>query len=86
MADVTDNANPSNLPANTVKRVSNGTGNFKLLQDDELIAFTGATPATTGATSTTPFGFTTAAQADALVTNVREMRAALIATGIMKNP
>lgn len=39
MADVTANANPSNIPANTLKRVSNGTGDFKLLQDDEQVAF-----------------------------------------------
>jgi hypothetical protein len=45
-------------------------------------AFTGATPANTAATSTTPFGFSEA-QANALVANVREMRAALIAQGIM---
>lgn len=45
-------------------------------------AFTGATPADTAATSTTPFGFSEA-QANALVDNVREMRAALIAAGIM---
>jgi hypothetical protein len=46
-------------------------------------AFSTATPAATGATNTTPYGFTGATQADALVTNVREMRAALIAAGIM---
>jgi len=45
-------------------------------------AFTGATPANTAATSTTPFGFSEA-QANALVANVREMRAALITHGIM---
>jgi hypothetical protein len=46
------------------------------------IAFTGAAPAATAATSSTPFGFAQA-QADALVANVREMRSALIAKGIM---
>lgn len=45
-------------------------------------AFTGATPANTGATSSTPFGFSEA-QANALVANVREMRAVLIAQGLM---
>ena len=45
-------------------------------------AFTGATPAATAATSTTPFGFSEA-QANALVENVREMRAVLIAQGLM---
>lgn len=48
------------------------------------IAFTGATPANTAASNAaTPYGFTTQGQADALVANVREMRAALIAHGIM---
>jgi hypothetical protein len=45
-------------------------------------AFTGATPAATAATSSTPFGFSEA-QANALVANVREIRAVLIAQGIM---
>lgn len=44
-------------------------------------AFTGATPANTAA-ATSSYGFAQA-QADALVANVREMRAALIAHGIM---
>jgi hypothetical protein len=47
-------------------------------------AFTGATPADTAATSTTPFGYSEA-QANALVANVREIRAVLIARGIMAN-
>lgn len=84
MADVTANANPSNIPANTLKRVSNGTGDFKLLQDDEQFELTSNTPAATGATSTTPFGFAEA-QANAIVANVREMRAAMIAAGICKD-
>ncbi len=46
-------------------------------------AFSGSTPAATGATNSTPYGFTGAAQADALVTTVREMRAQLIALGLM---
>jgi hypothetical protein len=45
-------------------------------------AFTGNTPANTAATNSTPYGFSQA-QADALVANVREMRAQLIAAGIM---
>lgn len=45
-------------------------------------AFTGATPADTAATSSTPFGFAEA-QANALLANVREIRAALISSGIM---
>lgn len=62
----------------------------------EKISFYGATPivqrsgaaqaavATTAATTTTPFGYTTAAQADAIVTLVNECRAALIAAGLIK--
>lgn len=59
------------------------------------VSFHGATPvvqrtgaaqaavATTGATNSTPYGYTTAAQADALVTLVNELRAALVAKGII---
>lgn len=39
---------------------------------------------TTAATSTTPYGFSTAAQADAIVTLVNELRATLVANGIIK--
>lgn len=39
---------------------------------------------TTAATSTTPYGFETAAQADAIVTLVNEIRAALIAVKVIK--
>ena len=45
-------------------------------------AFTGAAPAATAATNSTPYGFSQA-QADALLANVREMRTQLIAAGIM---
>lgn len=43
-----------------------------------------AAVATTASTSATPYGFTTAAQADALVTLVNELRRALVAVGIIK--
>jgi hypothetical protein len=43
-----------------------------------------AAVATTGATNTTPYGFTTSAQADAIVTLVNELRAALVALGLVK--
>jgi len=46
-------------------------------------AFVSAAPAATAATNTTPYGFTTAAQADAIRANVNEMRAVLIAKGFM---
>lgn len=39
---------------------------------------------TTAATSTTPYGFSTSAQADAIVTLVNEIRASLVAFGIIK--
>lgn len=62
----------------------------------ELVSFYGVTPiaqrsgaaqaavTTTAATSTTPYGFSTAAQADAIVTLVNELRAALVALGAIK--
>ena len=43
-----------------------------------------AAAATTSATNTSPYGFTTAAQANALVTLVNELRAALVALGAIK--
>jgi hypothetical protein len=61
-----------------------------------LISFYGATPivqptsaneaavATTGATTTTPWGFTTSTQANAIVTLVNQMRADLVALGLIK--
>ena len=39
---------------------------------------------TTASTQTTPFGYATQAQADAIVTLVNELRAALVAIGIIK--
>lgn len=39
---------------------------------------------TTAATSTTPYGFSTAAQADAVVTLVNALRTALISAGVIK--
>lgn len=43
-----------------------------------------AAVATTGATNSAPYGFTTAAQADALVTLVNEIRAMAVEKGFMK--
>ncbi len=40
--------------------------------------------ATTGATNTTPYGFTTAAQANALVALANELRAAMVEKGLIK--
>jgi hypothetical protein len=45
---------------------------------------TQAAVATTAATSSSPFGFATGAQADAIVTLVNELRAALVALGAIK--
>lgn len=39
---------------------------------------------TTGSTNSSPYGFATAAQGDAIVTLVNELRAALVAKGIIK--
>ncbi len=62
----------------------------------EKISFYGLTPvaqragsaqaaaATTGATSTSPWGFTTSTQANAVVTLVNELRAALVENGLIK--
>lgn len=62
----------------------------------DLVSFHGATPvvqrsgaaqaavATTAPTNSTPYGFTTSAQAAALVTLVNELRAALVEKGIIK--
>lgn len=62
----------------------------------EKLAFYGSAPivqragaaqaavATTGATNVTPFGYTTAAQADAIVTLANELRASLVALGLVK--
>lgn len=60
------------------------------------VGFYGATPiaqrsgasqaavTTAAATSTTPFGYATSTQADAIVTLVNEIRATLVALGLMK--
>ena len=62
----------------------------------EKVGFYGTTPivqrvgsaqaavATTGSTTTSPKGYTTKTQANAIVTLVNEVRAALVAVGIIK--
>lgn len=72
------------------------TGTIIGTATNQKLAFHNATPviqragaaqaavATTGATNTTPYGYTTAAQADALVTLVNEIRATLVEKGLMK--
>lgn len=82
MTDVTAAANPSNLAAVTGPVVDKGTG-VKLLQPTNEVAKVAAI-ATTGTTLTTPYGFTTAAQGDALVAAVNSIITALVTAGIMK--
>lgn len=54
----------------------------QIVPDSGTIAAAITAPAATGSTSTTPFGFTTSTQADALVTAVRAIIVALQAAGI----
>jgi hypothetical protein len=49
----------------------------------QTAAASGGAVATTGATNAVPFGYTTAAQADDIVTKLNAIRAALVANGIM---
>lgn len=84
--------------SSTVDQLSRGNplGTVLGQSSSDKIAFHGATPvaqrsgsaqaavATTGATNTTPYGFTTAAQADAIVTLVNEIRTVLVNAGLMK--
>lgn len=76
-----------------------GTGNpdgtSMGLSTTEKISFYGVTPivqrsgaaqaavSTTASTSTTPYGYATTTQADAIVTLVNELRAALVANGLI---
>lgn len=83
--------------ADAVNMVFNATTGTKIgTAITEKIGFYGVTPiaqragaaqaavATTGATNITPFGYTTAAQADAIVTLVNELRAWAVAQGFIK--
>ncbi len=83
-------ADGKNIAANTTTGTKIGTAT------GQKLAFHNSTPviqrvgaaqaavATTGAVNVTPYGFTTAAQADAIVTLVNELRAALVEKGIIK--
>lgn len=76
--------------------VGSTTGTMVATATTQKLAFHGATPVTqragaaraaivaTGSTNITPYGFATAAQADAIVTLANELRAALVAKGIIK--
>lgn len=59
--------------------VGNGTGDIKIA----TAAASGGAVATTAATNVSPFGYTTGAQADAIITLLNNIRAALVANGIM---
>jgi hypothetical protein len=82
MTDVTAIANPSALLPVTGPVLDNGTGP-DLLQPNNQVAHV-ANVATTGTSNSSPYGFTTSAQGDALVAAVNSILAALIAAGIMK--
>lgn len=83
-------ANSSNITFNT------GTGSKIGTAVTEKLAFWNAAPivqpsgatqaavAATGSTQVTPFGFTTAAQADGIVTLLNVIRAVLVSEGLMK--
>jgi hypothetical protein len=79
-----------NLPVGTATGTQIGTAT------GQRLAFHGATPvvqragaaqtavATTSSTNTAPYGYTTQAQADSIVTLLNEIRATLVEKGIMK--
>ena len=74
---------------------NNGSGTSLGQSTTDTISFYGVTPiaqrsggaqaavTTTAATSSTPFGFGTSTQAQAVVTLVNELRAALVAVGLI---
>jgi hypothetical protein len=78
------------------KTVKTGGGWNGGQSTSDLVGFYGTTPiaqrsgsaqaavGTTASTTTTPFGFATSTQADSIVTLVNEIRAALVAVGIIK--
>lgn len=71
-------------PAIGAKASADLTVKVDLNAKPETAAAAQAAVATTGATNSSPYGFTTAAQADALVSLSNAMRKALIEAGIMK--
>jgi hypothetical protein len=88
----------STYTSTNVKQLSDGNPDGTCLGQSatDLISFYNATPvvqrsgsaqaavATTAPTNTTPYGYTTSAQAAAIVTLVNEMRATLVGLGLMK--
>jgi len=81
-----------------IKQLSDGgSDGVKLGQSiTDLVGIYGVTPVaqragsaqaaviTTGSTNSSPYGFATAGQGDAIVALVNELRAALVAVGIIK--
>ena len=77
-------------------QVGNTTGTKIATATTQKLGFHNATPViqrtnanqaavdTTGATNTTPFGYTTAAQANGIITLLNELRSALVEKGIIK--
>lgn len=83
-------ADAANIAAGTTTGTKIGTATTQKLgfyNATPIVQRSGASQAavtTTAATNTSPYGFTTAAQADAIVTLVNELRAALVALGLIK--
>ena len=92
--DVNDSL-PENMQAGP-NYLTTGQGGQVSNSPSEPLGFHGADPvvqrsgsaqaavATTGATNSSPYGFTTAAQANAIVTLVNELRATLVEVGLIK--
>ena len=88
-------ANP-NIVTSSTQVVSLSTPDGYILGPNttDLVGFYGKTPvvraaaitlpAATASTNTTPYGFTTSAQADAIVTSLRACLAALQANGLLQ--
>ena len=90
-----NNSLPENMQSGPA-RPSVGIGSVIGNSPEDVVSLHGATPvaqrsgaaqaavATTTATNSTPYGYTTAAQANAIVTLLNEIRATLVQKGIMK--
>jgi hypothetical protein len=92
-ATLVTSSNESQAPNNTADGVEVGASSGST---GSLVGFYGATPivqpatggtavSTTAATSTTPFGFTTSTQANAIVTLVNGLQSALVSLGLISS-
>jgi hypothetical protein len=71
-------------PANVTAATLQSTGSFGANNaTPQTPAASGGAVAATGATNVVPYGFTTAAQANAIITLLNNIRASLVANGIM---